>query len=92
MDPLVKKVAPVYPQSAKRARVQGTVRFEVVVGTTGNVLSARLVTGHPMLVRAATDAVKQWKYKPATLGGIPVEVITPANVNFTLDDRDLPRR
>lgn len=85
-DKFVKKVPPVYPQKAKRARVQGTVRLEVVISKTGTVLSVRRISGHPLLVPAAMGAVKQWKYQPVRLVGVPVEVITTADVNFTLTE------
>ena len=81
---LIKKVTPVYPALAKSARIQGTVRFTAVIGKDGTIQNLQLVSGHPMLVQAATDAVKQWVYKPTLLNGEAVEVITQIDVNFTL--------
>ena len=81
---LIRKITPVYPPLAKQARVQGTVRFSAIIGKDGTIQNLQLVSGHPLLVPAATDAVKQWVYKPTLLNGEPVEVITQIDVNFTL--------
>jgi protein TonB len=81
---LVKRVAPVYPAFAKSARIQGTVRFTALIAKDGTVQNLQLISGPPMLIRAATEAVKQWVYRPALLNGEPVEVITQIEVNFTL--------
>jgi TonB family protein len=83
---LVRKVEPVYPPLAKQARVQGTVRFMVIIGKDGQVLNIQLISGHPLLVAAAEEAVKQWVYKPTLLNGQPVEVVTTVDVNFTLSE------
>ena len=84
---VVSKVTPIYPQDAKAARIQGSVIVAVVIGKDGNVQSERLVSGHPSLVPAAMDAVKQWKYKPYVLNGTPVEVDTQITLNFTLSQK-----
>jgi len=81
---LIKKITPQYPQLAKQARIQGTVRFTAVIGKDGTIQNLTLVSGHPLLVPSATEAVKQWVYKPTLLNGEPVEVITQIDVNFTL--------
>jgi len=81
---LVRKVTPVYPPLAKQARIQGTVRFTAIIGKDGTIQNLQLVSGHPLLVAAAQDAVKQWVYKPTLLNGDPVEVVTQIDVNFTL--------
>jgi TonB family protein len=81
---IVNKVQPIYPPLAKQARIQGTVRFNVVIGPEGNVLSSNVISGHPLLVEAASDAVRQWRYRPTLLNGQPVEVATIVDVNFTL--------
>jgi TonB family protein len=82
---LVRKVDPVYPPQARQARIQGSVRFEVVIGKDGRVLHAQLTTGHPLLVSSALEAVKQWIYRPTLLNGEPVEVITTIEVPFVLE-------
>lgn len=81
---LVNKVTPVYPPLAKQARVQGLVRFTAYIGKDGHIENLEVVTGDPLLVAAAQDAVKQWVYRPTLLNGDPVEVITQIDVNFTL--------
>jgi periplasmic protein TonB len=81
---LIRKITPVYPPLAKQARVQGTVRFSAIIGKDGTIQNLQLVSGHPLLVPSATEAVKQWVYKPTLLNGEPVEVITQIDVNFTL--------
>jgi protein TonB len=83
---LIYKVQPVYPQLAKQARVQGTVRFTAIIGKDGHILNLQLISGHPLLVQPAQDAVKQWIYKPTLLNGEPVEVVTQIDVSFTLSD------
>lgn len=81
---VISKVPPVYPADAKAARIQGTVVISAIIGKDGSVQSMRLISGHPMLAPAAMDAVKQWKYRPYTLNGNPVEVNTQITVNFVL--------
>jgi protein TonB len=81
---LIKKVTPPYPPLAKQARIQGTVKFNAVISKDGTIQNLTLVSGHPLLVPAATEAVKQWVYKPTLLNGDPVEVLTTIDVNFTL--------
>ena len=81
---LINAVRPVYPPLAKMARQQGTVKFQATIGKGGNVDDLMLISGPPLLVQAAMDAVKQWTYKPTVLNGAPVEVVTTIDVNFTL--------
>ena len=81
---LIKKITPPYPPLAKQARIQGTVRFTAIIGKDGTIQNLQLVSGHPLLVPSATEAVKQWVYRPTLLNGEPVEVITQIDVNFTL--------
>jgi TonB family protein len=81
---LIKKVTPLYPPLAKQARIQGVVRLTALIDTQGNIAGLQLVSGHPLLVTPAQEAVQQWKYSPTLLDGTPVEVITQIDVNFTL--------
>jgi TonB family protein len=60
------KVAPVYPELARRMSISGVVKVQVVVAQNGTVKSTKIVGGHPLLVNAATDAVKKWKFEPAS--------------------------
>jgi protein TonB len=82
---LVRQVRPTYPPLAKQARIQGTVKFNAVIAKDGTIQNLTVQSGHPMLVQAALEAVKQWLYKPTLLNGEPVEVITTIDVNFTLN-------
>jgi periplasmic protein TonB len=75
---------PLYPPIAKSARISGSVVLAATISKNGNIENLRLVNGHPMLVPAAMDAVKQWRYKPYMLNGEPVEVETQITVNFTI--------
>jgi periplasmic protein TonB len=81
---LIRKITPQYPPLAKQARVQGVVKFQAIIGKDGTIQNLQLLTGHPLLVPAATEAVKQWMYRPTLLNGEPVEVVTQIDVNFTL--------
>ncbi|HTB12825.1 MAG TPA: TonB family protein [Bryobacteraceae bacterium] len=81
---LITKVDPVYPPLAMQARISGQVRFTVTIGKDGSIQNIQLVSGHPLLVAAAKDAVQQYVYKPTLLNGNPVEVITQVDVNFSL--------
>jgi TonB family protein len=81
---LIKKVTPLYPPLAKQAGIQGTVQFTAIIGKDGSIINLQLVSGHPLLVESAQDAVKQWMYKPTLLNGSPAEVITQIDVNYTL--------
>ena len=81
---LIRKVQPVYPALARSARIQGTVLLQAVIGKQGNIEKLQVVSGHPMLVRAALEAVRQWRYRPYILNGDPVEVETQITVNFSL--------
>jgi TonB family protein len=81
---LVKRVAPVYPPLAKQTRIQGKVRVQVVISKAGSVESVKVVSGHPLLVQAAIDSVRQWQYKPFLVDGQPVTVSTEIEVPFSL--------
>ena len=59
------KTSPVYPELARRMNVSGKVRIEIIITPDGRVRSTRVVGGHPLLVQACQDAVKEWKYLPA---------------------------
>jgi periplasmic protein TonB len=76
---------PVYPPLAKQARISGVVRMSAIIATDGRISSLRVLSGHPLLVNAAVDAVKRWIYSPTLLNGVPVEVITDITVTFTLN-------
>jgi len=81
---LVSQQKPIYPPLAKQARISGTVELSAIIGKDGRVANLSVIKGHPLLVQAALDAVKNWIYKPTLLNGEPVEVSTTIDVNFTL--------
>jgi len=82
---LIKKVLPVYPALAKTARISGTVQLNGIIGRDGHIRELQVVSGHPMLVQAALEAVRQWVYRPTLLNNQPVEVQAPIQVNFVLN-------
>ena len=74
------RVNPTYPEIAKKSHVSGSVKLEVMVAADGSVKSVKAVGGHPMLIEAATSAVKMWKYEPGAESTVTVEI------KFTLND------
>lgn len=84
VDYATRKVAPIYPQIAKSTRVSGIVRVEVIVDEEGSVSIVQGANGPELLKRAATDAIKRWKFKPVLRDGQPVKVTGFINFNFTL--------
>lgn len=88
---LIYQVRPVYPKLAREARIQGVVRLSVRITTRGTVDDVKLIGGHPFLVKAAMDAVKQWRYLPMRLMGVPVSVRIEVSISFSLrEDEDGP--
>jgi periplasmic protein TonB len=81
---LVNKVQPIYPPLARQTRISGTVKLHAIIGKNGAVEQLQVVSGHPLLVQSALDAVKQWRYQPTLLNGDPVEVDTEIDVIFSL--------
>ena len=81
---LVYRVQPDYPALARQVRVQGRVVLRAMISREGAIENLQVLSGHPMLVQAAVDAVRQWRYRPYVLNGEPVEVETQVTVNFVL--------
>ena len=81
---LLKQAKPLYPPLARQARIQGTVKLQAFISRDGTIQQLQVLSGHPLLIPNALDAVKQWVYKPTLLNGEPVEVVTVIDVNFTL--------
>jgi protein TonB len=77
--------SPVYPPLAKQTKVQGIVSIDAVIDTEGNVVEMRVVSGHPLLISAALDAVKNWKYEPTYLNDQAIAVQLIVTVTFQLD-------
>jgi TonB family protein len=82
---LVQRVAPLYPEVAKQNRLEGDIRVSATIGKDGVPTNLNVVSGNPILVPAALAAIKQWRYRPATLDGEPVETSTTVNVSFQLN-------
>jgi protein TonB len=81
---LLHRVEPVYPEDAKARRVQGVVALDVQIGGDGAVKNIAVVEGDPELADAAVEAVRQWRYRPYTVDGKPVEMQTRVTIRFTL--------
>jgi len=84
---LVNRVEPVYPHVAAIAGIQGQVKLHAIIARDGSIQSLNAISGHPLLVRAALDAVGQWRYRPYYLNGEAVEVETFITVNFRKEAR-----
>ena len=78
------KVNPKYPTEAREQGIQGDVILQATIDTTGNLVNLKAVQGDPILVKAAVDAVKKWKYRPYILNGEPVDVDTTIKIQFHL--------
>lgn len=81
---LIHQVMPVYPEIAKTAHIQGTVVLHAIIAKDGTVQELQYISGPPLLMRSAMDAVRQWRYRPTLLNGEPVKVDTTISVVFTL--------
>jgi protein TonB len=81
---LLHRVQPVYPLLAVQTRIEGRVQLRAIIGRDGAVKSLEAIDGHPVLARAALEAVSQWRYRPTLLNGVPVEVDTYITVIFQL--------
>ena len=82
---IIRRVQPIYPAIARQTRTQGPVLLEALIAKDGRIEHLSLISGHPLLVHAAMDAVQQWRYRPYLLNGSPVEVQTTITVNFYLN-------
>jgi TonB family protein len=81
---LLAKVDPTYPESARKKGIQGVVLLHATINTQGSLVELQPISGPQELIPAAIDALKQWRYKPYLLMGLPIEVDTQIQVNFTL--------
>jgi TonB family protein len=81
---LIAKVPPIYPPSARANRIEGFVVVRLRIDKDGRVAKVDVLNGDPLLAQAAVDAARQWRYKPGTLGGQPVESEVIVNIGFTL--------
>ncbi len=81
---LIRKVEPLYPMLARQARIQGDVILNAVIAKDGTIQNLQVVSGHPMLIQPALEAVQQWRYRPYLVSGEPVEVEVRITVTFRL--------
>jgi periplasmic protein TonB len=81
---LIRRVQPIYPPLARIGRVQGPVVLAAIISKAGTIENLHALSGHPLLVPAAVDAVSQWRYRPYILNSEPIEVETQITVNFSL--------
>ena len=84
MGQLISRVEPVYPEDAQHQRIEGVVKLHMLIDRDGNIQDIDKMTGPPLLVAAAANAVRQWRYKPTSLGGQPVEAGVDVTVVFRL--------
>lgn len=82
---LIHRIEPVYPETARRVRLTGTVTLKAVISETGDVERVEVLRGATFLTEAAVDAVRQWKYRPALMDGRPVSVYFTVVVTFRLE-------
>jgi len=81
---LISRITPVYPKIAILTHQQGTVLLHAIIGRDGTIQNLQVISGPPLLIKAALDAVERWRYRPYLLNNEPVEVETQITVNFTL--------
>lgn len=84
---ILQQTQPVYPALARQGRIQGNVQLKAIISADGKIKTLTVVSGHPLLVDAALDAVRHWTYQPTLLNGVPVEVKTEILVRFELGHR-----
>jgi protein TonB len=86
LDPamLIHRVEPIYPPLARQIHREGRVELRAIIGTDGTIQSLQIVSGDPIFLRSALEAVQQWQYKPTILNGQPVEIETYVTVIYTM--------
>lgn len=81
---LRRRVEPIYPSIAKQARIEGRVQIDAIIDVSGRVVEMKVLSGHPLLVQAAMEAVRRWVYEPTYLNEVPVPVVLEVTVTFRL--------
>jgi protein TonB len=81
---LISRIEPQYPTLGRLTKTEGTVRLHAIISRDGRITSLDVISGHPLLVQAALDAVRQWRYRPTMLNGEPVQVETSITVIFRM--------
>jgi protein TonB len=82
---IISQLKPIYPENARRARVEGAVILNAIVSREGTLQEVRVVSGHPLLTEAALDCVRKWRYRPGTLNEQPIEMPITIRVVFVLN-------
>jgi TonB family protein len=81
---IVSKVQPEYPPVAKQLKLEGTVELEAMIAPDGTVDDVKILTGNPVLTRAAAQALKKWKFAPVLEDGEPARAVAPITISFKL--------
>jgi protein TonB len=81
---LIRRVEPVYPTIARNSRIQGDVRIDAIIDADGRISEVKVLSGHPLLVKPAVEAVSQWVYEPTYLNEQPIPVVLEVTVRFRL--------
>ena len=81
---LIHRVEPIYPPLARQIHREGRVELRATIGTDGTIQSLQVVSGDPMFLNSAIEAVRQWRYRPTILNGQPVEIDTYITVVYTM--------
>jgi protein TonB len=81
---LLYRVEPIYPSICLQTRREGRVELHAIISTDGTIQSLQVVSGDPLFFQSAISAVRQWRYRPTTLGGAPVEVETEITVIYQM--------
>jgi len=81
---LIHRVEPIYPFLPKQIHREGRVELRAIIGTDGTIQSLQVVSGDPMFLSSAIEAVQQWRYRPTILNGQPVEIDTYITVVYTM--------
>ena len=87
MSTLTRLVVPTYPKEAAATRLQGTAVVGVTIGKNGEVVDVKPISAHPIIARAAVDAIRQWRFEPYKLNGEPIDVFAKVAVLFVRDER-----
>jgi protein TonB len=85
---LLNRVNPEYPEIAKAARTSALLILEATVGTDGRVQDVKVLRGHPLFDDSAVAAVRQWRYQPLLLNGIPMPFVATVTVQFNIVDKE----
>lgn len=82
---LIRRVEPVYPPLGIQLRREGRVELHAIISTDGSIQSLEVITGDPLFIQSALNAVREWRYRPTILDGQPIEVDTHITVVYTLN-------